>query len=90
MDQTDARMSHESQYPFPKVHETPWRPFPNRPTDESVYRYPHEYKVQFRTHERFSQQRHVWRWDGDGGKLEVEQWIRTLSSPQEIEALPVG
>lgn len=75
-------------YDAPKVHETPWMEFPNRPTDESVYRYPHEYKIQFRTHDRFSQQRHVWRWDG-GAKVETEDWMRTLSSPEEINAMPL-
>lgn len=83
-------MNDQRTYAFPDVHETPWMKFPNRPTDESVYRYPHEYKIQFRTHDRFSQQRHVWRWDGEGGEVEIEKWIRTLSSPEEINALALA
>ena len=83
-------MTNNGVYTAPAVHEISWMAFPNRPTDESVYRYPHEYKIQFRTHDRFSQQRHVWRWDGEGGKIEIERWINTLESPEKINRLPLA
>jgi len=85
MSKHEPRRMHQA----PQIHETPWHRFPNRPSDESVYRYPHEYKIQFRTHDRFSQQRHVWRWwNGADGVEEVDAWIRTLESPKKIETLP--
>lgn len=63
-----------------KINFTPINPFPNRPTDESEYCYPHFYHIEFyRTYEGYKQ-RHVWRWNS--GKLQFEEWIP--SSVNEI------
>lgn len=49
------------------------RPFPGRPTDESVYCYPHRYRIDVRKTHMGGEQRHVWFWDD--GRIEIEEWI---------------
>jgi hypothetical protein len=52
------------------------RPFPCRPTDESVYCYPHKYRIDTRRVSGVNQQRHTFIWND--GHSEAEEWIRGL------------
>lgn len=38
--------------------------FHNRPADESVYRYPHRYRIELCQTAHGWEQRHIWLWDG--------------------------
>ena len=54
-------------------------PFANRPTDESVYCYPHRYRIDMRKTHMGYEQRHVWLWDD--GKVQYEDWIPSPFKP---------
>lgn len=60
-----------------RVYTTAEITFRNRPTDESVYCYPHRYRIEVRETNHGWEQRHIWIWDS--GNKEVDAWIRSIN-----------
>ena len=67
-----------------KVLSTDVRPFPNRPKDESVYSYPHNYIIEFFETNRGWNQRHTWLWES--GKKVVQDWIPTYDLSESYKS----
>ena len=72
MGQQSSAVSEEYPINFGDVTE-----FKARNPDESIYCYPHRYRIDTRNVGGVWQQRHVWLWDGD--RTEIEDWIRGIS-----------